>query len=62
MCDEIILCIYPSHKDFGRSSMALGKEETKSGAQDSYILLENDLSIINEITKDKSGRINKLTF
>jgi hypothetical protein len=42
--------------------MALGKEETKSGAQDSYILLENDLSIINEITKDKSGRINKLTF
>ena len=53
MCDEIILRNYPSHKDFGRSGMALGKEETKSGTPDSYILLDNDLFVFNEIEKGK---------
>lgn len=60
MCDEIILRNYPSHKDFGRSGMALGKEETKPGTPDSYILLSNDLFVFNEITKDKSGGLDKL--
>jgi hypothetical protein len=60
MCDEIILRNYPSYKDFGRSGMALGKEETKSGTPDSYILLNNDLFVFNEITKDKKGGLNKL--
>lgn len=60
MCDEIILRNYPSHKDFGRSGMALGKEETKQGTPDSYILLSNDLFVFNEITKDKNGGLNKL--
>lgn len=60
MCDEIILRNYPSHKDFGRSGMALGKEETKPGTPDSYILLDNDLFVFNEMTKDKSGGLKKL--
>jgi len=33
--------------------MALGKKETKSGTPDSYILLDNDLFVFNEIEKGK---------
>lgn len=54
MCDEIVLRENPNYKDFGRSGKAIGKEETKPGTPDSYILLSNDKYVFIESTKDNS--------